>query len=78
MPLQALTLHRCASCQRWSGVRHPGPTPQSVEIDSELTLGTCLEGPWNGTERRARSACGQWTAMNFLANGGRLIDDQAL
>jgi len=38
-----------------------GAQAQTVEIDSELSIGLCVDGPWHGNERRARSACGQWT-----------------
>jgi hypothetical protein len=66
MAEQSAALHRCASCQRWSGPRRVGATPQSVEIDSELSTGVCVDGPWNGSERRARSACGRWIVWPAL------------
>jgi hypothetical protein len=66
MPIQAALLHRCASCNRWGGPRQIGTAPQTVEIASELTTGLCVGGPWNGSERRARSACGQWAVWPAL------------
>jgi len=57
---QAVERKRCASCQRWSGLRYPGQTPDIVLIESETSTGLCQGGPWNGSERRARSACGHW------------------
>ena len=70
MPTQAVALHRCASCNRWSGPRAIGALPQTVEIDSELSTGLCVDGPWNGSERRARSACGQWTVWLAINASG--------
>lgn len=66
MPAQSVTLHRCASCQRWSGARQVGAAPQTVEIDNELSTGRCIGGPWDGDQRRARSACGQWIVWPAL------------
>lgn len=69
MPLQPAALRRCASCQRWSGARAPGGEPLSVSIESEQASGLCIDGPWNGSERRARSACGKWTLWLRLESG---------
>jgi hypothetical protein len=51
---------RCASCERWSGFRQAGSTPDYVLIEAETSTGLCQGGPWDGSERRARSACGHW------------------
>jgi hypothetical protein len=67
MPTQAVALHRCASCDRWSGRRTIGTPPQTVDIDNELSVGLCVDGPWSGNERRARSACGHWTVWLAIA-----------
>lgn len=56
---QAAAARRCASCERWGGERTPAP-PDAVEVAAETTPGLCRGGPWDGSERRARSACGQW------------------
>ncbi|NMG65314.1 hypothetical protein GPA19_10180 [Azoarcus indigens] len=32
----------------------------SVELDSEDNRGPCREGPWHGSPRGPRNACGQW------------------
>jgi len=64
---QPVDRHRCASCERWQGERRPGADGQSVEISSELASGLCCGGPWDGSERRARSACGRWTIWQPLA-----------
>jgi hypothetical protein len=61
MPLQPVALKRCASCQRWQGERSPEIAMASVDIAGELATGRCQGGPWDGQERRARSACGHWT-----------------
>lgn len=60
MPLQPVDLKRCASCERWGGSRQVGTQPETVEIDDERAVGLCQGGPWDGSERRARSACGRW------------------
>ena len=62
MPLQQpVERKRCASCQRWSGPRVVGVVPGTVEIEAETVTGLCQGGPWDASERRARSACGHWT-----------------
>jgi hypothetical protein len=61
MPIQPVSLKRCASCERWSGSRQIGVQPETVQIEDERALGLCQGGPWDGSERRARSACGRWT-----------------
>jgi hypothetical protein len=66
MLTQLVSRRRCASCNRWSGARQIGAAPETVEIESELTTGLCLSGPWDGSERRARSACGQWIVWPAL------------
>lgn len=58
--LQHCAKRRCGSCQRWQGERLPGETPGTVLLAAETAGGHCLGGPWDGTERRARQACGQW------------------
>ena len=68
---QALLSHavarkRCASCQRWSGPRYPTMASDVVLIESETSTGICQGGPWDGSERRARSACGHWQCWNAL------------
>lgn len=57
---------RCACCERWSGPRTAGADGDSVLVESETTTGTCGGGPWDGNERRARSACGQWLRWQAL------------
>jgi hypothetical protein len=37
-----------------------------VRIVSETDIGLCDGGPWNGSERRARSACGHWDCWPAL------------
>ena len=57
---QATERKRCGSCERWSGARQAGEQPGTVLIESETAVGLCQGGPWDGSERRARSACGHW------------------
>lgn len=63
----AVDRKRCASCQRWSGVRQVGTTPDRVLVEAETATGLCQGGPWDNSERRARSACGHWTIWLALA-----------
>ena len=64
---QPVARQRCASCERWSGQRQSGSQPGHVAVASETTIGLCQGGPWDGTERRARSACGHWHLWPQLA-----------
>jgi hypothetical protein len=66
--IQAADRRRCASCERWSGWRQPGEEPGTVIIESETSEGLCQGGPWDNSERRARSACGHWTIWLELGN----------
>ena len=65
---QSAALKRCATCQRWAGLRSPGAEAGTVELQSESETGLCTGGPWDGTERRVRSACGHWVIWPALAN----------
>lgn len=62
---QAVARKRCASCQRWTGERQPGQ-PGDVLIAAETATGLCNGGPWDQSERRARSACGHWQCWPML------------
>lgn len=53
-------LRRCPSCQRWGGVRRLAADGHKVELDPLHPRGPCLEGPWHGSLRGPRNACGQW------------------
>lgn len=66
MLVQAVARKRCASCERWSGERSPADHGQGVAIASELATGLCQGGPWDQSERRARSACGHWRCWSAL------------
>ena len=57
---------RCAACERWGGSRALGSEPETVAIASETDTGPCQGGPWNGSERRARMACGHWLRWTAL------------
>jgi len=65
--IQAVDRKRCASCERWRGQRLPGTTPGTVEVEAETVTGLCVGGGWDGSERRARSACGHWQIWLALA-----------
>ena len=66
MIAQPVDRRRCASCERWQGERRPDDTPDSVLIEAETATGLCCGGPWDGSERRARSACGRWLRWSVL------------
>ena len=51
---------RCLSCNRWGGTRRPGAAPDTVEYDEHNDRGPCVDGPWHGSLRGPRNACGQW------------------
>jgi len=58
--VQIAELRRCPTCNRWGGKRSLGADGFSVELDSEDNRGPCREGPWHGSPRGPRNACGQW------------------
>lgn len=60
--LQPLAARRCGTCARWGGPRAPAPEAAAVRLAAETVSGPCLGGPWDGSERRARAACGRWQA----------------
>lgn len=53
-------LRRCPTCNRWGGKRRLGADGTSVELDPADNRGACNEGPWHGSLRGPRNACGQW------------------
>lgn len=53
-------LRRCPTCNRWGGSRLLAPDGVTVELDPQNNRGKCNEGPWHGTMRGPRNACGQW------------------
>lgn len=42
----------------------------TVRIDPEDSRGTGNEGPWHGSLRGPRNACGQWLRWVEIAAGG--------
>jgi len=73
--IQAVDRKRCASCECWRGERQPGATPDSVAVKYETISGLCLDGGWDNSERRARSACGHWRIWSVLhqADGAGIL-----
>ena len=53
-------LRRCPTCNRWGGQRTLGEDGSTVELDPTNSRGACQEGPWHGSLRGPRNACGQW------------------
>jgi hypothetical protein len=70
MTCQPLDRKRCVSCNRWGGVRRPGAEPDTVEYDENNDRGPCVEGPWHGSLRSPRNACGQWVLWVALKPEG--------
>lgn len=59
MPTQPADLKKCLSCQRWGGWRRALPEGD-IEYDEAQPKGECREGPWHGSLRSVRNACGRW------------------
>lgn len=55
---------RCPTCRRWGGVRACTADGSTVLPDPQRLHGLCTEGPWHGSLRGPRNACGQW--VNWL------------
>ncbi len=53
-------LRRWPTCNRWGGWRRVGAEGSTVELDPAAPRGPCREGPWHGSLRGPRNACGQW------------------
>lgn len=60
MSVQVAELRRCPTCNRWGGRRTLGEDGTSVALDPTNNRGPCCEGPWHGSMRGPRNACGQW------------------
>lgn len=50
---------KCLSCQRWVGERSLSADRLSIGHDPDVR-GICNGGPWHGTLREPRNACGRW------------------
>ncbi|ANQ85281.1 hypothetical protein [Azoarcus olearius] len=59
-------LRRCPTCNRWGGVRRLADDGHSVELDPVHPKGPCQEGPWHGSLRGPRNACGQWLQWSAI------------
>lgn len=59
-PPPVAELRRCPTCDRWGGWRRVGADGSTVELDPAAPRGPCQEGPWHGSLRGPRNACGQW------------------
>lgn len=53
-------LRRCPTCNRWGGQRELGGDGVTVQLHPAAPRGPCNEGPWHGSLRGPRNACGQW------------------
>lgn len=70
MASQSVEQRRCVSCHRWGGWRRPGQEAGMVEFDAANDQGLCQEGPWHGSLRSSRSACGRWIQWLVLEGPG--------
>lgn len=64
----AHSVKKCLTCQRWSGWREPDALHDSITYDASRQLGECVEGPWHGSLRSVRNACGRWVVWEKLVN----------
>ncbi|THF66570.1 hypothetical protein E6C76_06990 [Pseudothauera nasutitermitis] len=54
-------LRRCSTCRRWGGPRRADAEGNTLLPDDvPRPTGPCIEGPWHGSPRGPRNACGQW------------------
>lgn len=53
-------IRRCCTCQRWDGPRHVGMVVGTVCFEHDEVRGQCVDGPWHGSSRNLRNACGRW------------------
>lgn len=51
---------RCCTCHRWDGPRRVGEQAGTVSFEHAEVRGMCVEGPWHGSPRNLRNACGRW------------------
>ncbi|MBC9071251.1 hypothetical protein IAI53_04685 [Thauera sp. CAU 1555] len=58
--MQPAETGRCPTCKRWGGVREHAGDGATVLPDPQRLRGPCVEGPWHGSLRGPRNACGQW------------------
>ncbi len=70
MAVHPVERKRCLSCNRWGGARRPGAVPGTIEYDEDADKGPCVEGPWHGSLRGPRNACGQWVPWMMLEGDG--------
>lgn len=56
---------RCLSCDRWVGERSLSADRSSIEHAMDVR-GICNGGPWHGTLREPRNACGRWVVWTAL------------
>lgn len=56
----AADLRRCCTCHRWDGPRRVGLEAGTVCFPDGEALGRCVDGPWDGSQRNLRNACGRW------------------
>lgn len=63
----AADLRRCPTCNRWGGKRDLDADGVTVRLHPTEQRGACNEGPWHGSLRGPRNACGQWLPWIMIA-----------
>ncbi|HRD34982.1 MAG TPA: hypothetical protein PLR02_12080 [Rhodocyclaceae bacterium] len=61
---------RCTTCNRWGGRRRVGEDGHTVLLDPTRPRGPCVRGPWHGSLRGPRNACGYWLIWAKLEPAG--------
>ena len=56
----AATTKKCATCDRWSGMRKHSAATAQVEFNDAEANGICNGGPWDGNVRDPMTRCGRW------------------
>lgn len=64
----ARSVKKCLTCQRWSGWRQADSRLDNIAYDPSRLLGECIEGPWHGSLRSVRNACGRWVVWEKLVS----------
>jgi hypothetical protein len=70
-------LRRCPTCNRWGGKRDLDGDGVTVRLHPTEQRGACNEGPWHGSLRGPRNACGQWLQWIMIAAAADATTAQA-
>lgn len=62
---------RCPTCDRWGGERKWDAALGAVVVSDDKVRGVCQGGPWHGTLRGIRNACGRWLVWAVVPEAQR-------